>query len=97
MTPFDKANAHLKEQLGYHLDPQNADRFRAALKRAGLRRFYHAVMLMKQQNSRDHARLLRLMWQITPAKKYRDPRTQHGLDMQREMDKQALLAMALDD
>lgn len=104
---FTKANEQLRSELGYHLDPANADSFRSLLRLVGYGRFDNAVAITKLRAlgvldaGQRHKILTGVMWELMPAKragtKYRSSYTQHGRDLNAEMDRQLLTAMALSD
>lgn len=81
---FEAANDYLREKLGYHLDPRNADKFRGLLNLAGIRRVRHAVDTVALQglsaaNTPDiHRKVTDQIWALMPPKKtkYRNPHVQ---------------------
>jgi hypothetical protein len=95
---FGDANAHMRKNLGYHLDPEHADEFRSLLRRTGYKRFEEAVEVVKLQGwtvtdvGKRHKLLVRAMWDLMPAKttKYRNPEAQRAMERQLELDREMM-------
>lgn len=76
----------------------NTDRFASEVRRAGLERFKHVVALVHLRDRRGasgaskYALMMDLLRVTTPQKapgtKYRDPQTQHGKDVNAQLDRE---------
>jgi hypothetical protein len=104
---FGKANAYLTRNLGYHLDPAGAERFRSLLARVGWKRFEHAVEVVRMQTwptsttvADRHKRLMAVMWELAPEKragtKYRNPEAEAARSTSQWLDEEVMKRIALD-